>query len=53
MKLILASVFTLLAFNGCTPKTIYIKSKCPQLQTWEVQGLDNIEYEVYDENGTN
>ena len=53
MKLILASVFTVYLFSGCTEKIVYVKTPCPQLQTWEVQGLDNIEYEVYDENGTN
>ena len=50
-KLILASVITLSLFSGCTEKIVYIEVPCPQLQTWEVDGLDGIEYEVINEDG--
>jgi len=37
--------------NGCglfEPEIVYIKTPCVQLQTWEVEPLDeNITYEVY------
>jgi hypothetical protein len=53
MKLILALVFTVYLFSGCTEKIVYIKTPCPTLPTWYVEPLTDIEYEVYDENGTN
>ena len=36
--LILASVLTILVFNGCGEKIkyVYIKAQCPKLQTFEV-----------------
>jgi len=46
--LILASVLTLLTFSGCTEKIVYVKTPCPKMQTWEVEPLGNINYEVID-----
>ena len=35
----------LLSFSGCSEQYIYVK-ECPQLQTFEVEKMDNISYEV-------
>jgi len=42
LLLILLLVSTLLFFNGCSckPKYIYIKQKCPRLETFELNQTD-------------
>ena len=53
MKLILALVFTVYLFSGCAEKIVYVKTPCPQMQTWEVEPLGNINYEVIYEEENN
>jgi len=57
-KLILASVIILSVFSGCAEKVkyVYIKSKCPSLQTFQVKTHADkhfkLNYVVKDENGS-
>ena len=57
--LILASVLTLLIFSGCGEKVkyVYIKTKCPKLQVFEVNTSKDkhftIHYKVKEVNESN
>jgi len=57
-KLVLASVIILSVFSGCAEKVkyVYIKSKCPSLQTFRVKTHANkhfkLNYVVKDVNGS-
>ena len=44
---ILLLVSTLLTFNGCEPKVVYMQPKKVYLQTWDVEGPKGVKYEVY------
>jgi len=38
-------LFTLLSFSGCSEQYVYVK-ECPQLQTFEVEKMESLSYEV-------
>jgi hypothetical protein len=48
-KLILLSVITLFLFSGCSEKVkyIYIKTPCPQLQTYEVNVTKDKHFSIH------
>ena len=48
-KLILLSVITLFLFSGCSEKVkyIYIKTPCPQLQTYEVNTTKDKHFTIH------
>jgi hypothetical protein len=52
-SLILSACILSSLISGCgEPEVRYIKTPCPEMQTWKVAPLDaNVTYEVYDENG--
>ena len=52
-KYLAVSVFTLsFLISGCSEKIVYVKTPCPQLQTWDVNITDfNLTYEVFYEKG--
>ena len=55
MKILIPVLVFILLFliSGCTEKLVYIKTPCPQMQTWEVEPLGNINYEVIYEEENN
>jgi len=58
VMLVLASAVILSVFSGCAEKVkyVYIKSKCPSLQTFQVKTHEDkhfdLHYTVKDANGT-
>jgi len=43
---ILLTVITLISLNSCSEKIVYVEPYCPTLETWKVDKLNDIHFEV-------